>query len=74
MTWADATEGTSTTFFVDPNFKYIDGNGGLIDANGATEDIVVPLQYSDMLGDEHTHCPGLITTDALFLLRPIIWK
>ena len=74
MTWVDVTEEMSAKFFVDPTFKCIDGNWLLVDADEATEDNVVPPQHSEILEDDDALCPGLITTDPLFLLLLIMFK
>ena len=66
LTWQVVMDGMITTFFVDTTFKWIDGNGQLIDSDGVLLDDVNPPQYSEVLEDGSAPCVGLITTDALF--------
>ena len=58
--------GMSTNFFVNNNFKCINGNGQLINSDGVIlHDVYLP-QYSDVLEGGSAPCAGLMSTDALF--------
>ena len=56
----------SATFFVDSNFKCIDGNGELLHSDSIIEDDVNPRQYSEVVEDGSAPSIGLISTDPLF--------
>ena len=65
ITWKVVTEGMSTTFFVDSNFKFINRNRELLDSDGIIDDDVNPPQYSEVLEDRSVPRAGLISTSPL---------
>ena len=54
------------SIFFDSTFKYIDGNGELLDYNGITGANVNPPHYLEVVEDGSAPSAGLILTDPLF--------
>ena len=60
------TEGTTPSFFANPSFKYITGNGELTRIDGEIDANIVPPPYSEIIAEEVVPCICLLIDDALF--------